>query len=361
MLVLVFLALLGVLAMLARDAYTGPLDPPGAPASTDGVRLPGTPITSIPITITQPGNYYLTRNLTIAPAENGITIASDNVTLDLNGFMLDGNNVGLTGVVSDTRGVTVRNGTARRWTQHGFNLFGFVSQSVILENVHAHQNVLNGIVVTNGSITGCTARENNLGVQALLSSVTRCTAADNVVGFDVQNSSLSECASSSNSAYGISALAGAVVEGCASSNDQIGIRIGDSAYAHHNHVSNSTGAGIAFDGGATGIVSDNAISDSGGFGIAVIGDFGRVSRNNVSTGDTVGIDVAGANNTIDDNSVHGNTGLGISVGVGTSGNTVVRNSATGNAAGSQYSFLGANNFGPVESAATGTHPWANTQ
>jgi hypothetical protein len=48
LLVLILAAGIGIIAMLAPGARGGPLDPPASPASTDGVRLPGTPITAIP-------------------------------------------------------------------------------------------------------------------------------------------------------------------------------------------------------------------------------------------------------------------------------------------------------------------------
>jgi hypothetical protein len=85
MLVLIFVALLAVIGMLATGVRGGPLDPPGAPGSTDSVRLPGTPISSLPYTINAPGSYYVTRNLS-AVSGNGITINADDVTLDLMGF-----------------------------------------------------------------------------------------------------------------------------------------------------------------------------------------------------------------------------------------------------------------------------------
>src|SRR4051794_34078108 len=44
-----------------------------------------------PVTISQPGSYKLTSNLTVAsPTSNGIVIQADNVTLDLNGFSISG-------------------------------------------------------------------------------------------------------------------------------------------------------------------------------------------------------------------------------------------------------------------------------
>jgi len=121
LLLLVLLALLAVLGVFATSVRGGPLDPPGAPGSTDGVRAPGTPISSLPFTITQPGSYYLTRNLSVASG-NGITIDADGVTLDLMGFTLSGpgSNTGSYGITSDPvttrRNNTIRNGVLRGWT-----------------------------------------------------------------------------------------------------------------------------------------------------------------------------------------------------------------------------------------------------
>src|SRR4051812_45809594 len=77
---------------LENSAFSqGSLTPPGAPAPTmkslDQIEA-RTPISSVPFTISVPGSYYLTTNLTAALNQNGITVSADNVTLDLNGFHL---------------------------------------------------------------------------------------------------------------------------------------------------------------------------------------------------------------------------------------------------------------------------------
>src|SRR6266850_592227 len=41
-----------------------------------------------PISITQPGSYRLSGNLTVPAATNGIEISASNVTIDLNGFSI---------------------------------------------------------------------------------------------------------------------------------------------------------------------------------------------------------------------------------------------------------------------------------
>src|SRR5438445_10077681 len=82
-----------ILLPLQLALAQGPLTPPGAPAPTmktlDQIE-PRTPISSVPFTISQAGSYYLTKNLTGTASQDGITIAADNVTLDLMGFSLNG-------------------------------------------------------------------------------------------------------------------------------------------------------------------------------------------------------------------------------------------------------------------------------
>src|SRR5208282_3722482 len=68
----------------------GSLTPPGPPGTTMLTLSqiePRAPISSAPFTISQPGSYYLTTNLTVTGG-NAITIAANNVTLDLNGFTI---------------------------------------------------------------------------------------------------------------------------------------------------------------------------------------------------------------------------------------------------------------------------------
>ena len=77
-----------------------------------------------PVTITQPGIYRLTSNLQVPTGKNGIEIASNDVTLDLNGFSIRGTfqlpitteDVGVKYVAfkfserSRGTGITIRNG-----------------------------------------------------------------------------------------------------------------------------------------------------------------------------------------------------------------------------------------------------------
>jgi hypothetical protein len=79
-----------------------------------GSRAVGTRITSLPYTITQPGFYSLTGNLTFSGIGNAVTVSKNDVTLDLMGFSLTngglkGNTVGI--YMYGRTNVTIRNGT----------------------------------------------------------------------------------------------------------------------------------------------------------------------------------------------------------------------------------------------------------
>ena len=107
---------IALVAMLASGARGGPLDPPLAPGPTDGVRGPGTPISSVPFAITTPGRYYFTRNLSYSGGANAITIAADDVVLDLGGFSLDGLGTGTKGIydlAQSHQNVSIEHGAIR--------------------------------------------------------------------------------------------------------------------------------------------------------------------------------------------------------------------------------------------------------
>ena len=83
----------------------GSLTPPGAPGETMHTLEevyertdPRTPISSLPYTISEPGSYYVTGNL--SSTGHGIVIEASGVTVDLMGFSLTGD--GINGVQSSS-------------------------------------------------------------------------------------------------------------------------------------------------------------------------------------------------------------------------------------------------------------------
>ncbi len=94
----------------------GSLTPPGAPAPTmktlDQIEA-RTPISSVPYTMLTSGSYYLTANLTV-PTGDAITIATNGVMLDLNGFTISSTAPSATGygikLNSGLRNISIVNG-----------------------------------------------------------------------------------------------------------------------------------------------------------------------------------------------------------------------------------------------------------
>ena len=103
-----YLCLAVGLCLFASIGFCGQDDPLGPPGS-DAARMknlnqiePRTIISSLPYVITNRGSYYLTGSLTATVGTNGIVIAANDVTIDLNGFMLIGvTNMGACGITED--------------------------------------------------------------------------------------------------------------------------------------------------------------------------------------------------------------------------------------------------------------------
>jgi hypothetical protein len=121
--------------------------PPGSPAPTmrtiEQVE-PRIPVQSLPLdagtharyTITQSGSYYLTGPIAAAPGRAAINIVASDVTLDLNGFTLQGAFSAPSGIVlgqgagGPIRNLSIRNGVIKEFTGPGvrgdFVLLGHV-------------------------------------------------------------------------------------------------------------------------------------------------------------------------------------------------------------------------------------------
>jgi hypothetical protein len=111
----------GLFLAVQSSFAQGSLTPPGAPGPTMKTLAqiePRTPISSLPFTISLPGSYYLTTNLT-ASTSNSIFINTNGVTLDLMGFTISstvanaasGGSAILVGDVLND--ITIRNGHIR--------------------------------------------------------------------------------------------------------------------------------------------------------------------------------------------------------------------------------------------------------
>jgi parallel beta-helix repeat protein len=130
-----------------------------------------------PVTISQPGSYRLSGNLTVPNVDTtAIDITADNVTIDLNGFSIIGPNVCSLlacslgsesslgkGVYSySSSSISVVNGSIRGTGGEGIWLRGFGNY---VEKVHVDSSGASGIVVAYGVVIGNTVTRNNTGIQ----------------------------------------------------------------------------------------------------------------------------------------------------------------------------------------------------
>lgn len=335
-----------LVAVLAGVVSAGPLDPGGPPSAPSGVFGSGTPISALPYTISSPGSYYVTGNLTGTSGQNGITIAANDVTLDLRGFTLQGVPGSGSGVKLQTptfwRAITVRNGTARGWGDTGVHA-QFVNGGVF-DALNAEENALWGIIVGDGAVLShCSATNNGTGISASKATIVGCAANNNVYhGFQISATVLTDCIATYNGNQGVDASIYSRIEGCT---------------VLWNH-------GMGIHAAYTDVVG-NRVSNSDGTGIEVFGDGATIARNTVDFnsqfGTGYGISVTGANNRIDENHVTDATGFATQdVGISVTGgaNIVIRNTAHGNSA--NYGLTGAGGtYGPLTTAASASNPFAN--
>jgi hypothetical protein len=150
----------------------------------------GTRITSVPYTISSPGFYYLSQNLTYNGAGNAIYISADDVTLDLMGFRLtnsgaQGSTCGIY-YMSGRTNVEVRNGTVSGFSS-GFLDNGVAANKHRVINVRVTNNT-NGIWFygNNHLIKNCSA-SNNTGTGLFINSglITDSVASNNVIGISL--------------------------------------------------------------------------------------------------------------------------------------------------------------------------------
>jgi parallel beta-helix repeat protein len=401
--------LLNLNVQLSTVFAQGSLTPPGVPApmmkSLDQIE-PRTPISSLPCVVSHSGSYYLTTNLFGSDGQDGIIVTANDVTLDLNGFVLDGTvtvgtrvaqgqpvpqmgTMGSLNGINATSGVVnlvVRNGSLRGWGKSGvaadncdgavferLRISGSGSWGLIsglrsaVRDCTAISNPGGGITADYHSlVSGCLSAENGgNGFWCPAGGTVRdCLAMNNMGdGFAAGDVSVfSGCTSRDNNGTGFSAGAGSVVSGCTSTaNSQTGILVGVNSVVRDCSVRSCFNGGIGADTGCT--VSGCAVCYVAGFaGIQV--QAGCAVVNNtcsfMDNGNVPAIKVQSTGSRIEGNTVCSNY-WGIVV-EGT-GNFVFRNTATANSSGN-YTNAPGNVVGEIlnvigGATITNANPWAN--
>jgi Right handed beta helix region len=127
------------------------------------------PIGKVPFTITKPGNYYLTKDLTVTKSDpkfgfDGIQIAANNVTIDLNGRELSTTGGRGTGINSatDVSNITIRNGVIRGF---GTGVYLADNDHALIEDVRVLGSKTVGlwIVMEHAAIRRCVVRDTGGG------------------------------------------------------------------------------------------------------------------------------------------------------------------------------------------------------
>lgn len=149
MILLAIGALMLEFALAPIPAFSGKLEPSATPGPKmkpfDQVE-PRIPISSLPYTITEPGSYYITGNLSFNSG-NGITIESDDVSIDLIGHTITGWDGGDCIYSIEQSNITIKNGTVRNCRNGilcdhtGYNIYG-----IEVNNIKAFSN-LTGIAL----------------------------------------------------------------------------------------------------------------------------------------------------------------------------------------------------------------------
>ena len=193
---LFYSVIVSAFCLLPSTFGQGVLTPPGAPAA--GMKSlaqiePRTPISAAPFTISAGGSYYLTTNLTVS-AGDAITIAADNVTLDLNGFTIRSTAASATGT-----GILLNGGLRNLTLANGFiqggvtnNGSGVYSGGGFANGIYFSGNAPLNVLASRLSISGCSV----YGIYLLNgnSTVVEACAVRTVGGYGIVASTIKSCA-----------------------------------------------------------------------------------------------------------------------------------------------------------------------
>lgn len=400
----IIVAGVGMATVGAVMVTAGPLNPPAGPISSTYKTLtevePRIAVQSLAAgptyVINQSGSYYLTANINVSsPGVAGIVVNAPNVTIDLNGFSMDGGGVGDDAIFAgfgNVDGLVVKNGTISNWVKEGVD--GYFSNGARVENVRVRNSANGyGIITGTGSvIVGCTVSGSGAGIVTTPdcsvqdcvatgnggggfylgsgSNAVRCVSSGGVTapspGFSLGDGCvLTACTSRSNNGVGIDAGNDCTIVDCTSTSNSIGIRLGAGGSVRGSTAARNTAHGIVSTNGGS-VITQCAATGNAVDGIRA--GSGCLVLSNVATGNGPALPAGGSGiyTTGSGARVEANTTVGNYYGVGLNGtnNFMVRNLSTGNVGGPNQLIPGNKWAQIINNPAQGfvsTDPWANIQ
>ncbi len=367
----------------------GPLAPSGAPAP--GMKTleqvePRLAITSLPFLITRSGSYYLTQSFVSGFILEGITIWTNNVSIDLNGFTMDGGG-GQNGIQSPYNNIRICNGTLLNWENaismpmannvqidgitvagcdRAFDLYRYakVAHCQIDHRGSSYSAIrvadscqISDCILSGGQSSGIYADND--------AQITRCS----ISGFGYYgiqcgaNSQIADCMLSSNHMQGIHTTDNALVLRCQSLfNGWDGFYVGGGSKVEQCLANGNSMNGIGV--GSSSVVQDCNVRNNGRHGIEAPNDCLIKNNNCIGNGTTngyAGIYVSSAGSRVEGNNCVLN---GVGIQVEGNPNLIVANSCRWNSTGtSNFVIQAGNNYGQIITSPgmgfVNDNPWAN--
>lgn len=344
------LTLLAALVATGSVTLAGPLNPPAGPiTSTSKTLTEVEPRTAINTTntpgnasavflVSQPGSYYLTGNITGVANKAVIYINSSNVTIDLNGFTIQGGTSAVsTGAVA---AVTIRNGMVASTSSYGLqlaNCTGASVERVTVQSAAAPWSAINAGV--GARIVNCAAIQCGNGIVASTGSIVSncvarsCTssafyASGDGVTFD-------SCTASGNGLHGFSSsgVKGTRVVGCTSSeNTDTGFFLGEESFITECTSSRNGSFGMRISANSIAranlVVSNGTVTSASGISVSSSGALIEGNRCIANAGNGISTASGALDCVIIGNWCRGNTLANYSVGAGNEFALVITNPGT---------------------------------
>ena len=281
------LVIFAALILQTTIVFAGNLNPTSSPASTMKTLEQIEPAVhfskdDLPLTIKEPGVYYLTENILYQDSGTGsgnavISIESDGVTVDLKGYTLEGDSAGKStaGIYSDNfNDITVKNG----------KVLGFTAYSVRIEGESARNNRIENITAKTASYPLVAGRYSRVTDCYVYNGSQTCikTMEHSVISNCIISNSLND------SVNGITTGKSSIVQNCS-----IGFETGHAIYVDSgSRVTNCTtdhcnSYGVYATSNCT--ISDCNIKNTGGHAIYSSGD--SLFINNIVTGGSNGLQI----------------------------------------------------------------------